>query len=99
MVKLAPRVGHPCVSAGDLDAGIRPVVAALGLARQASLFLLEFLLGAAQEARAVDIRAVREDGDVRQAKLDTDLTICPGQGLIRGGLHDEARDIPTGSVI
>lgn len=98
MVKLAPCVGHPCVSAGDLDAGLRPVVAGLGLAGQASLFLLEFLLGAAQEARGVDLRALREDREVGQAKVDTDLSIRPGQGLLRGGLHDEAREISAGSV-
>lgn len=97
MVELAPCVGHPHVSAGDLDAGLVPVLRSPGLAGQAALFPLEFLLGPAQEARGVDLRAVGEDREVPQAQVDADGGCHVGQRF-RVGLHDEGREVSPGSV-
>jgi hypothetical protein len=47
VVKLAPCIGHPCVSAGDAKPGLVPVGAAFLLAKEGALSLLELLLGPA----------------------------------------------------
>ncbi len=99
MVELAARVGHLRMSAGDLQPGLVPVAGALLLAGEGALRLLQALLGPTQEARAVDLRPVGEDGEVPETEIDTHLGRGLGQHLFRAGLDDEAREIPARAVL
>src|SRR5690606_24303889 len=67
----------PRVSASDLDPGLVSVVGALLLAGQVPLGLLQALLAPAQEAGAVDLRAVGEDREVPGPRsIPTSGVVC-----------------------
>lgn len=68
VVPVPAPVRHLGVLACDLDAGLGPVLRSLGLAGQLPLKALELFLGPAQEARAVDLPAVGQDGESGQPR-------------------------------
>ncbi len=90
-------VGHLGVCLGDLASGLRPVLAAPGLAGQGALRGLELLLGLPQEAGVVDHGAVGQHGVGGQPEVDPHLGVQGGQ-VLRFDVHDEAGVVPAGRV-
>ena len=101
VVELAARVGHLGVRAGDLQAGLLPVLGSLLLAGQFPLGLLQFLLRPAQEPWGVDLRPVGEDREVGEAQVDADRLAGaghPGGVRVWVGVDDEGGEVPSGRV-
>jgi hypothetical protein len=70
VVELAAGVGDLRVRTGHLQTGLLPVLRPLLLAGQLPLRLLQLLLRPAQKPRGVDLRPVRQDREMGQARID-----------------------------
>src|SRR3954451_12529546 len=83
---------HACAR-GGLDASLVPVLRSLDPAEQAALFPLEFLLGPAQEARGVDLRAVGQNREVSQAQIARPGPVQRGERPVRSLDEGAAADL------
>jgi hypothetical protein len=87
-----PRVRDPGMAPSHLDSGFLPVRRPVAAAAESLLRRAEPALGAAQELRAGDLPAVRQNREISQPQIDADLGVRRGQ-RISLCLYDEAREV------